>query len=165
MLTLLFCMAAAIILVWPDTTCGRTLRRLMIELPARTLTPGAVLFALLVMLAIAVVIGLARGDGVFLVAQGVPEGIAWFATFEVATYLDVIALAWLLAATVRLRAAYDALKAAAARARRLAVERAGALRLRSRMGARDRSRRGARRTPPPSRDDEPAWSGLTPSYA
>jgi len=163
MLILLFSMAVAIVLLWPDTIAGRALRRLMIEQPARKvaqITPGTALFALLVMLVIAVVIGVAKRDGVALLAQGVPEGIAWFATFDVATYIDVIALAWLLAATVRLRAAYGALTASVARAKRLTTLWLSGLRVRGKSGARRRARRCGQRAPRPSPDQDEVWPAL-----
>lgn len=167
MLIFLFCAVAATAWLFPDTPAGRSLRRLLVDLPARKLaqlTPGAVIFALLIVLAIAGAIGLARTDGIFLVAQGLPDGIAWFATFDVAAYLDVIALAWLLAAMVRLRTAYDALRALAAQARRLAQLWIAMLRVRGRAGASTRSRRAGGKPPPPSRDDEPGWPALAFSY-
>jgi hypothetical protein len=165
MLIFLFCAAAAVAWLFPDTPAGRALRRLLVDLPARKLaqlTAGRVIFALLVMLAIAAAIGFAKTDGIALLAQGLPDGIAWFATFDVATYLDVIAIAWLLAAAVRLRAAYDGLRTLAARARRLAQPWIKMLRLRK-TGARSRSRRPGEKPPPP-REDDRAWPALAFSY-
>ena len=167
MLIFLFCAAAAMAWLFPETPTGRSLRRLLVDLPARKLaqlTPGTVIFGLLVVLAIALAIGLFRTDGIFLVAQGLPEGVAWCATFDVATYLDVIALAWLLAAMVRLRAAYDALRVLADQAKRLAQCWVTQLRVRDRDGARARSRRTDRKCPPPAQDDEPAWPAAAFSY-
>jgi hypothetical protein len=146
--------------LFPDTPAGRSLRRLLVDLPARKLAqlkPGAVIFALLVVLALALAIGLFRSDAIFLVAQGLPEGIAWFATFDVATYLDVIALAWLLAAMVRLRAAYQGLRALADQAKRLARRWIAMMRIRGRAGARTRSRRAGGKPPRPPRDEESGW--------
>jgi hypothetical protein len=163
MLIFLFCAVAAMAWLFPETPTGRSLRRLLVDLPARKLaqlTPGHVIFALLVAIAIALAIGLFRTDGIFLVAQGLPEGIAWFATFDVATYLDVIALAWLLAAMVRLRAAYDGLRALADQAKRLAQRWVAVLRVRGRAGARTRSRRAAGKPPRPLRDEEPGRPAL-----
>jgi hypothetical protein len=168
MLMFLFCAAAAMAWLFPDTPAGRSLRRLLVDLPARKLaqlTPGAVIFALLVMLAIAATIALFKTDGIFLAAQGLPEGIAWFATFDVAAYLDLIALAWLLAAMVRLRTAYDGLRALAARARELAQRWTTVLRVRSRPGARTRSRRTGGKPLRPSRDEEPGWPTPAFTYA
>jgi hypothetical protein len=160
MLIFLFCAVAAMVWLFPDTPAGRSLRRLMVDLPARKLaqvTPGHMIFALLIVLAITLAIGLFRTDGIFLVAQGLPEGIAWFATFDVATYLDVIALAWLLSAMVRLRAAYQGLRALADQAKRLAQGWIAMLRIRDRAGARTRSRRTGGKPRPPPPDEEAGW--------
>jgi hypothetical protein len=162
---ILFCAAAAMVWLFPETPTGRSLRRLLVDLPARKLaqvTPAGVILALLVALAIAAAIGLARTDGIFLVAQGLPEGIAWFATFDVATYLDVIALAWLLGAMVRLRAAYEGLRALADQAKRRAQRWIAILRVRG--GMRSRSRRTDRKLPPPAQEEEPAWPAPAFSY-
>jgi hypothetical protein len=162
MLILLFCAAVAVAQLWPDTALGRALRHCMIDLPARKLaelTVGRVLFVLLLVLFIAVAIALARTEYVVLL-QGVPEGIAWFATFDIATYLDVIALAVVLGATVRLRATYAAFKAWVARS---ALGRLAA-RVRGGRGARSRAPRVGRRLPPPSNDDEPAWPAFGLAY-
>jgi hypothetical protein len=86
-------------------------------------------------------------------------------SFDAATYLDLIAVAWLLAATVRLRAAYDALRAVIVRAGRLARPWIRMLRLRAATGARSRSRRGGHRAPPPPREGDGAWLAFAPSYA
>lgn len=107
------------------------------------------LFGLLLLLLVGAAIALARTEYVVLL-QGVPEGIAWFATFDIATYLDVIALGVLLSATVRLRAIYAALKAWVAGS-------ALGRRVRRGQSARSRSPRPERGAPPPSNDDEPAW--------
>lgn len=171
MLTLLLCAAMAVAWRWPQTPVGRMLRRLMVEWPARQLvklapgrmlpklTPGKVLFVLLVLLAVAAAIAVSRTEAVILL-QGAPEGIAWFATFDIAAYLDVIALALMLGATVRLRAIYAALKAWVARS---ALGRLAA-RVRGGRGARSRAPRVGRRLPPPSNDDEPAWPAFGLAY-
>jgi hypothetical protein len=168
MLIGLFCAAVAVLVFWPETGCGRFLRRGLVDAPARMfarLTPGGVLFALFVVLAIGAVIGLAKTDAVFVLAQGAPEGIAWLVTFDVATYLDLIAVAWLLAAAVRLRSAYEALRAVIVRANCLARPWIRMLCLRGATGARSRSRRRGHRAPPPPREREWAWLAFAPSYA
>jgi hypothetical protein len=172
MLTFLLCAAAMVVVWrWPQTPVGRALRSLMVDWPADKLakldprkalpklTAGKILFVILLFLAIAAAIALARTEAVVLL-QGVPEGVAWFATFDIATYLDVIAVALVLGATVRLRAIYAAIKAWTMRSAlgRLAVG------LRPSQGARSRSRRDARRPQPPSNDDEPAWPTLGLAY-
>jgi hypothetical protein len=165
MLILLLCAAMIVAWRWPQTPVGRVLHRLMVDWPARQLakldpgkvlpklTSGKVLLVLLVLFAAAMAIVVAENDGLMFLAQGLPDGVAWFAAFDVATYLDVIALAVVLSATVRLRAIYAVLRAWVARSAlgRL-VQRA--------QGARSRSPRPERKTPPPSNDDEPAWADM-----
>jgi hypothetical protein len=167
MLIFLLCMAMMVTWGWPQTPVGRALRRLMVEWPARQLArldpgkvlpkrpSGRVLLVLLALLAIGAALLLARNDGLIFLAQGMPEGIAWFAAFDIATYLDVIALAVVLSATVRLRTIYVPLRAWVARS-------ALGRRVRRGQSARSRSPRPERKAPPPSNDDEPAWwvSGL-----
>lgn len=172
MLTLLLCAAAMFVAWrWPQTPVGRMLRNAMVDWPARQLaklnprkvlpklTAGKVLFVLLLLIAVVGAITLARTESVILL-QGVPEGVAWFATFDIATYLDVIALAIVLGATVRLQASYAALKAWVARS---ALGRLAG-RLHSGRGARSRSRRNVRRPQAPSNDDEAAWPTLGLAY-
>ena len=163
MLIFLWCVVMMVAWGWPRTPVGRALHRLMVEWPARQvakldkvvpkLTSGRVLLVLLALFTVAAAILLARNGGLLFLAQSFPEGIVWFATFDIATYLDVIALALVLGATVRVRAIYAALKARFARS-------ALGRRVRRGRGARSRSRSPERRPQPPSNDDEPAWSGF-----
>jgi hypothetical protein len=119
---------------------------------------GRVALALLVLLAIALVaIAIARSDVFVFLAQGMPEGIAWFVTFDIATYLDVIALGLVLGATLRLRAVYGAFKAWVARS---VMGRA----THRRRSARSRSPRPERNAPPTSNDDGRAWAGFGFAY-
>ncbi|HEV7383947.1 MAG TPA: hypothetical protein VGN89_03645 [Phenylobacterium sp.] len=165
MLIFFLCAAMMVTWGWPQTPVGRVLRRLMVEWPARQLarldlgkvlpkrTAGRVLLVLLVLFAVAAAVLLARNGALVFLAQGLPEGVAWFAAFDIATYLDVMALAVVLSATVRVRAIYAALRAWIARSAlgRLAP-RGG--------GARSRSPRPQRRPQPPSNDDEQGWRNL-----
>jgi hypothetical protein len=167
MLILLLCAAMVVAWRWPQAPVGRALHQLLVDGPALQLAEldlgrvlpkrvaGRVALALLVLLAIGLIaVAIARSDVFFFLAQGMPEGIAWFATFDIATYLDVIAVGLVLGATMRLRALYGAFKAWAARSvAGRAVRRAGSAR------ARARAPRPERKTPP-SNDDEPAWAGF-----
>jgi hypothetical protein len=162
MLTTVFCATLAIALLFPETTAGKLLRRLLIELPARKLdqlTPARIAFGLLIAAAIALAIVVAKIEGLILSAQAIPEGLVWFAAFDVATYIDVIGLVLLVAATVRFRTAYQAIRSAAARARQWAAHCVGAIRERLQYGARDRSHRTRRKGSPPPKD-EGHWRGL-----
>src|SRR5579862_6542158 len=95
MLELVICAAMVILLAWPETLVGKRLHRLLVELPAQKLSQvrtAHVAFILLLVMPTAVAVAFARTDGPFLVAQGA-EGLAWFATVDIATYVDVAALA------------------------------------------------------------------------
>ena len=153
MLILLFCAAVLIAKAWPHSATGRVLHHLLIDLPAEILakvTPGGVVSTSLMLLGAVFVLNLARGEGAFLVAQGLPEAFAWFLTFDVATYVDAIAIVWLIAATVRVRAALASLRARLGCPLRTTLIRRHAPRARARR---------ARATPPPAaNDDEPGWA-------
>jgi hypothetical protein len=152
----LFCVALATALLPPQTSVGKLLRRLLIEWPARALsklTPARIVFALLVPTATIGLITFAKIDGLTVGAQAIPEGLTWFAAFDVATYIDVIGLVLLVAATVRFRAAHRAACSAAARVRQWVSRCVGALRERSQSGARSRSHRIRRQDPPPTGED------------
>lgn len=162
MLYLWFCTAMA--LVFRGRPTRERLRHLLIELPARKLgqlTPPRLAFLLLVVAAAAAVIAFAKSDGMALVAQAVPEGLGWFAAFDVATYIDVIALIWLVAATVRLRAALHALRSATDRARRWMLSVTGLFHDRSKSGARSRSRRDRRKIARPPKGEGEGWPAST----
>jgi hypothetical protein len=169
MLILLFCAAVIVAWRWPQTPVGQALQGLMVEWPARQLakldlrealpkrTSGRVALIVPILLAVLIAFVVAHNDGLVFLAQGMPEGIAWFATFDIATYLDVIALGLVLGATVRLRALYGAFKTWLARS---AIGRW----VRRAPAARSRSPRPERKAPPASNDDGPAWADLGLAY-
>ncbi len=143
-----------------EAPVGELLRRLLIELPARELprlTPARLAFGLLVAMAIVVVITFAKATGMIAIAQAIPEGLAWFATFDVGTYLDAIALIWLVAAVVQFRAAYHASRLAVARTTRWLLRCIGVLRGRNTYGARTRSHRHRPTSSRPNQEDDGAW--------
>jgi hypothetical protein len=136
------------------------LRRWLVERPAELLSRmslGRVAFALVLLVGVLVLIHVFRGDGVMLTASGFGEVASWFVAFDVGTYLDVLAVVWLLGANRQVRAAMTHI-------RRLAIQKFGLLR-QARLGqARPRSLRAARRRPQGARDDDPApwgWPALT----
>jgi hypothetical protein len=167
MLFFLLCAAMIVAWRWPETPVGRILHRLLVAWPAHQLArlddilpkraSGKLLLLLLIVLTVSLAIVVARNDGLIFLAQGMPEGIAWSATFDIATYLDVVALGLMLGATIRLRAVYVALRSWLART---ALGRV----VRRVSGARTRSPRPERKAPPPSNDEEPAWPGLGLAY-
>jgi len=165
MLTLMFSTALAIALLLSYTQTGKVLRDMLIDLPVQQLaklTPARIVLAGFVIVAIAGLIAFAKSDGLMLVAQGVPEAIGVFATFDVATYVDVIGMLLLLAAAVRVRAALQASCAVAARSWRWLMH--CAKRLSSvRHRATERRRRPRKTSPPPSDGDDRGW--WAPAYA
>ena len=153
MFILIFCAAVFIAKAWPRSATGRVLHRLLIDWPAETLaklTPGGVVSALIALVGAAVVVSVAKGEGAFLVASGLPEAFAWFLAFDVATYIDAIAIVWLIATTVRMRASLAGLRARLAQALRLAR----LLGARATTRARDRTPRAARRPAHPPHSDD-----------
>jgi len=166
MLIFSFCAILAVAWLLPETSLGRLLRRLLVEAPGRALgrlTPARAVFGLLVIVALAAFVQFAKTDGLMMVAQAIPEGVAWFAAFDVATYIDVIALVWLVAATVRLRVAWRALRSAGARIGQWVLEAVSALTGRYRHGAGRREVRSRRSATPPPQNDQDDWRG--PGFA
>jgi hypothetical protein len=165
MLIWLLFTALVIAVLSPDSPAGKMLRNLLIDLPTRLLaklTPVRILFGVLVIAAIAGLLALAKSNGLMLVAQGVPELIGWFAAFDVATYVDVIGLVLLIAATVKLRAAFRASCAVAARSWRGLMRGANRLHFIGHR-AKARRRRPRKTSPPPSDGDDRGW--WAPAYA
>ncbi len=147
MLALLFSVAIPVVWLFPHTPAGRGLRRLLVEWPVRAagrMTPARWAFLTLAIIAVAAMVAYAEADGLMLVGPAIPEGIAWFALFDVATYLDAIGLLLLIAATVRLRASLDAARTALSRAKQW-VDRCIRLWSRRAPGMRSRPARPARR--------------------
>lgn len=119
-------MAAMAIRLAPHSPLGRILSLWLVEAPARALsriTPGKTILFALILLAAWAAIAIAKTEGGFLVAQGAPEGMAWLLTLDVASYVDAIAVAWLLAASVRLKAVKAAAHLLLAKVKRPAVRR------------------------------------------
>jgi hypothetical protein len=149
MLTILGFAVGLIAWLAPDTPLGRQLRRALVDGPAERLSrirPGVVLLVLLLAAVSVALIALARSDGAFLAAQGLPEAVGALAAFDVATYLDVLAIGWLFAASVRLRAVKAVVRSAVAR-----------LRVMRRAAPRARARRSRPAAPPPANSDDEGW--------
>ena len=149
MLTWLVIAAIGVMQMFPHSLAGRALRRLLVDKPAaglNRLRRGhlALVFLLAVMLAAA----LAMGREGFVVAAQTPEIVAWFAAFDIATYVDVFAAAVILAAAVRLKPLVGIARLALARLRRTGPRAVRAPR-----------RHSHRQTPPADSDDE-AWPAL-----
>lgn len=90
----------------PETVLGRWLHVRLVEKPARRL--GAIkravwIFAGLVVVAMALLAWLTRGEGAMVASIGLPDLLAWFTTFEVSTWADALVAVALAASLTRLR--------------------------------------------------------------
>lgn len=153
MLFLWGCAIMWVIARYPETPIGAMLKRVLIDRAARAmarLTPTALIFLGLVVAASVATLIFVGSDGLLFVAQGAPETVGWFFAFDVETYIDVIALAAVTAASGGLRVIYGRAKLLLAKAWRLVLRAVGALgaRLRGRQSP-PRARPGVR-TPPQS---------------
>jgi hypothetical protein len=123
MLAIILCAALAVAVMAPQTPLGKAIRALT-EAPARRLASLRRAHWVAAAVALGLIAGLilyARATGVWLAAVGLPEALSWFAVFDIATYMDVLGVLLLVAATVRLRATYAAVCAAARACRRVIV--------------------------------------------
>ena len=145
MLTWIFAAVVGALLLFPQSFAGRALRRLLVEKPAEALSRlrrGHL--GLVVLLAAMGAAAVALGREGVVIAGQTPEVVAWFAAFDIATYVEVFATAVVLIATVRLKEVAGAVRVALGRV--LAFRRA------------PRSvRRPTRRRTPPADPDGPAW--------
>ena len=152
MLIILFCAAVATMVLWPQTPAATFLRRWLVEAPARRLRPGVLVFGAVLLIGVAAALAFGGSDG-FMVAAQAPEAIAWFATFDVATWIDVIVVAWLLSASVRIGAALQSLGHAVVRTAGAVLASAKA------RGRAPRQTRRVRRRAPPPPDEGRGWAG------
>jgi hypothetical protein len=146
---ILACAALAVIVMRlaPHSAAGLVLRRLLVEAPARWLSGlrrAHVILVILSLLALWAAVAIARTEGAPLVAQGMPEAMTWILSLDVASYMDAVAIAFLLAAGVRVKALKTVARAAIDRVLRRPVR-----------AARPRRRR-PQRARAPANDDEPA---------
>ncbi len=128
-------------LLFPETRIGAALRRLLIEEPARRLDKvkrGHVLLAALVFAGLYVAYLIGRQDGLVVAGQVAADGMGVAMAVDLATWIDVAAIALVVAATVRLR---EAIRLAAVHARQWVRRCAGMARAALTSLARSRVRR------------------------
>ncbi len=162
MLTLFLCTVVGLAVLCPDTPLGKRMRSVLIE-PLARMSPARMAAGFAVVVVITGVIAYARMEGLMVVGLGVPESLAWFTMFDMATYIDVIGLMALLAASVRLRAVSEVLRSSAVRARHWLRRRVGAFR--QGQGARPRPRRSRPKAPRPAKGDDGGWAAPIPALA
>jgi hypothetical protein len=162
MLVLMLCAALIAILALPDTLVGKALRRLLIELPAQALsrlTPGRIAMGLAVMGVGVLVAVLFEAEGLRLLGMAAPEGLAWVAAFDVATFLDLFATVAMVAAAARLRGLRDSARAI------VAWTRSRVSRIVARPTGRSRKRRVRRPPSRPAKGDDGEHAGWSPAWA
>lgn len=153
--------AAVFIAVFmPRSPTGKAISRILTDLHARLarqVTVARVTLFVLVICAVLLLVEWGGPEAIAMMASAAPEAIAWFVTFDIATYLDVLLLAWALSALVRARAVMTTLRAGWRGLTRQILRR----RARTRRARRQLARRAAARKSP---DDEPGWASSQPSY-
>lgn len=158
MLILLSLVVAAIALRFPDTPGGRLVKQILIEAPTRLaarITFGRIVGLLFVGLIVAGLFALAKTDGLMMAGPTAQEGLAWLATFDVATWVDTVALVMLIGAAARLRVTWRFASEVARRIRDRVLVRIAAVSRGLRVAANSRARRTRRPgSRPPKGDGE-----------
>jgi hypothetical protein len=167
MLILLFCALVSTALRFPDTPGGKLVKHLLIDPPARLaaqVTFGRIVVFLFVALIVAALFALARTDGLMMAGQAAPEGLAWLATFDVATWADTVALVMLIGAAARLRGSWAFAANAVRRLCEGAITQVATGLKGLRVAANTRSRRRRRPGSPPPRTDGDGWPVFGPTW-
>jgi len=139
-----------LILGLSETQAGLALRRRagLVRLPR--ITRGRVLIVASLLGVVVGAVLLMKGEGLTLSAPLLPEGLAWAAMFDVATYVDVIVVMAIVAASVRFRMVWATVRSA--------IRRWVGLILSMRRRGSERALRARRSRPKkPASDDEGAW--------
>lgn len=108
---------AILLVIWgaPDTFVGRALKRALVDWPAHKLS-RMTRRRLLKWVAIAAAIGAALmvldAELLRVMSMAAPDTLAWFATFEISSLVDLFAMLAMVVANSRLRSAGHAIKAA-----------------------------------------------------
>ena len=112
---LAFVFVLAAIAVMSDASLGRALRESLSRARLPRLTRGRLAIVILSIVFTTALLAFLKTDGLALAARAAPDAIAWFAAFDVATYLDVVAIAALAALALRLRVVWTFIRSAASR--------------------------------------------------
>lgn len=167
MLTVLLYGAIIVAWLWPDKPTGKAVTRLAVachDWLRRRISWTQVLVGVLMVCAVILALQAMGREGGPIIGSAAPEVFAWFITFDIATYIDVLVLAWTLAALVRIRTAAVSAKGLLRKGRRVTVRAVA----RMRRAARGRAQ-PVRRPGPPRKtsDDGHGWwsAGATPQMA
>ena len=123
-MTILMLVVTFTLLIAPDTPVGRFLHRHLVTVAAARLgriTRGHVLLGLTLCGLVAFMVWLMQGDVLALLGMVAPEATGWLITFEVSSYLDVLAAVVFAMATVRVRGIVSGWRASARRPARRAA--------------------------------------------
>ena len=107
MLTALLLTLCVTMIVARGTPVGDTLKRVLVEAPARQLSRisrGQLLFVLLTLSIIVSLVWLLENDGRMLVTMGLPEFLGFATAIDLSALLDLAAVAVIAATTIRFRA-------------------------------------------------------------
>jgi len=167
MLILLSFVVIAVALRFPETPGGKLVKHLLIDAPARLaarITFGRIIVLLFVALIVAGLFALAKTDGLMMAGPAAREGLAWLATFDVATWADTVALVMLIGAAGRLRVSWRFVADATRRLCERALVRMAALLRGFRPGAHTRLRRRRRPGSRPPKGDGEGWPVFGPGW-
>jgi len=145
-----------LLVVFPTTAPGRTLRRLLVDLPAQhlnSITRGQAAFYCALLMAGVVLFLLFETEGVKLFTFLAPDLLVWFTVFDVSLFLDVFIVGIMLATTTRVRVMTAPVMRWAQQVRSRAV---------ARMSHRPRRKARTSRSNVASDDPEPVF-GLAPA--
>ncbi len=156
MLAFLFCFAWAVIVLCPGSMAGKWLRKLLVEMPVERLphfTARSIAIVSLLAFFLVVLTGMVRGDTLAIVGQGYPDAVMWLTAVDVTTSLDLIVLAWLLSAQLRLRAVVRTVRSLIDQ---VVLRVIGTTRARSTFRE---TKRSGRKPIHPANDDPERWKG------
>jgi len=106
MLAALLLTVCGTMIVARGTPVGDTLKRMLVEAPARQLSRisrGQLLFMLLTLSIIVSLVWLLENDGRMLVTMGLPEFLGFATAIDLSALLDLAAVAVIATATIRVR--------------------------------------------------------------
>jgi hypothetical protein len=167
MLILLGFVVIAVALRNLDSPGGIFFKQILIDAPARLIakmTFGRILALLFLAALVAGLVVLAKTDGLLIMGPAGPEGFAWLATVDVATWADTVALVMLIGAVGRLRGAFRVMSSIA-QTLKLQIARVAINvmnRVHSNRSVRARRRRRSINQRPPTEDSQ--WAAGNPIW-
>jgi len=164
---ILLCAILAVCLAFPDTQIARQVKRVLIQAPARVLgrmSAARWVFVLCLLLAFAAFMAYAKSEGLFIAGPLAGDGMTWLVVFDIGAYVDVITVAVMIGAHIRVAAILDTARRAAARAKALLLRHPGLVVSRSRSGMARRARRGRRPSSRRPTSDDDGWPGFVSMF-